>query len=142
MQHSNLIYKTFDEPALAISRNAIVVALAFLPLLLAPLIPYRTVGIFLAVIIALSGVATLILLPSIISIFGDSLYEAKTKYLPLEEAFKITIALLILISLTIGKFVTPYGYLLAALVCFGLIQSVFTGFCLMKILLKKAGLKD
>ncbi|MBW1839833.1 MAG: DUF2892 domain-containing protein [Deltaproteobacteria bacterium] len=59
--------------------------------------------------------------------------------MPLEEAFKITIALLILISLTVGKFVTPYGYLLAALVCFGLIQSVFTGFCLIKILLEKAG---
>jgi len=90
--------ETFNQPALAISRNAIVVALAFLPLLLAPLIPYRTVGAFLAAIIALSGIATLVLLPSIISVFGDSLYEMKTKFLPLEETFKITIALLILIS--------------------------------------------
>jgi len=131
--------ETFNQPALAISRNAIVVALAFLPLLLATLIPYKTVGAFLAAIIVLSGIATLILLPCIISVFGDSLYEVKIKFLPLEEAFKITIALLILISLTVGKFVTPYGYLLAALVCFGLIQSVFTGFCLIKILLEKAG---
>ena len=136
------IYETFDEPAVAISRNAIVVALAFLPLLLAPLIPYKTVGVFLAVIIALSGIATLVLLPSIISVFGDNIYETKTKSIPLEEAFKIAIALLILISLVIGKFVTSYGYLLAALVCFGLIQSVFTGFCLIKILLQKVGLKD
>jgi len=129
--------ETFNEPALAISRNAIIVALAFLPLLLAPLIPYKTVGAFLASIIALSGIATLVLLPSIISIFGDSLYEKKALLLPLEEAFKIAIALLILISLIIGRFVTPYGYLLAVLVCFGLIQSAFTGFCLIKILLKK-----
>jgi len=133
------ISETFTQPAVAISRNAIVVALAFLPLLLAPLIPYKTVGAFLAAIIALSGIATLILLPAIISIFGDSLYEVKVAFLPLEEAFKITIALLILISLALGRFVTPYGYLMAALVCFGLIQSAFTGFCLIKILLKKAG---
>lgn len=135
----NTMVETFNQPALAISRNAIVVAVAFLPLLIAPLIPYKTIGAFLASIIALSGIATLILLPSIISIFGDSLYEVKVAFLPLEEAFKITIALLILISLAIGRFVTSYGYLLAALVCFGLIQSVFTGFCLLKILLEKAG---
>ncbi len=133
------IFDTFKEPALAISQNAIVVALAFLPLLLAPLIPYKTVGAFLASIIALSGIATLILLPSIIAIFGDALYEKKSISLNLEEAFKITIAFLILISLAIGKFVSPYGYLLAVLVCFGLIQSAFTGFCLIKIILKKTG---
>jgi predicted RND superfamily exporter protein len=40
----------FRDPAKAISRNAIVISLGFMPLLLAPLIPYRTVGIFLALI--------------------------------------------------------------------------------------------
>ncbi len=36
----------FEEPARAITRNVIVVAIGFTPLLLAPLVPYQTVGIF------------------------------------------------------------------------------------------------
>jgi hypothetical protein len=54
----------FDEPARAISRNAIVIAIGFLPLLLSPLVPYNTVGMFLAGIMAISCLVTLILLPS------------------------------------------------------------------------------
>jgi predicted RND superfamily exporter protein len=45
----------FGEPAAAISRNAIVIAIGFLPLLLAPLVPYKTVGFFLGTIMAVSG---------------------------------------------------------------------------------------
>ena len=60
----------FQEPARAISRNAIVIAVGFLPLLAAPLVPYITVGVFLASIMALSGIVTLILLPSILSLKG------------------------------------------------------------------------
>jgi predicted RND superfamily exporter protein len=56
----------FNEPAKAISRNAIVIALGFTPLLLAPLVPYRTVGFFLAMIMLLSWLATLIILPALI----------------------------------------------------------------------------
>ncbi|MFP4472544.1 MAG: efflux RND transporter permease subunit [Candidatus Omnitrophota bacterium] len=56
----------FAEPGRAILRNAIVVAIGFLPLLLAPLIPYRTVGFFMFMIMAVSSVATLILIPAII----------------------------------------------------------------------------
>ncbi|MCW8998736.1 MAG: MMPL family transporter, partial [Kangiellaceae bacterium] len=40
----------FQEPATAISRNALVIAFGFTPLLLAPLVPYITVGAFLATI--------------------------------------------------------------------------------------------
>ncbi|GMG87547.1 efflux RND transporter permease subunit [Biformimicrobium ophioploci] len=54
----------FDEPARAISRNALVVALGFTPLLFAPLVPYVTVGIFLASIMATSALVTLLLLPA------------------------------------------------------------------------------
>ena len=57
----------FHEPARAISRNAIVIAIGFMPLLAAPLVPYITVGVFLASIMALSGVVTLVLLPSLLS---------------------------------------------------------------------------
>ena len=56
----------FDEPGVAILRNAIVIAIGFTPLLAAPLVPYITVGIFLASIMATSCIVTLILLPSII----------------------------------------------------------------------------
>jgi uncharacterized protein len=55
--------EVFEEPARAISRNAIVIAVGFTPLLLAPLVPYITVGVFLATIMAASAIVTLVLLP-------------------------------------------------------------------------------
>ncbi len=58
----------FGEPARAISRNVLVIAIGFLPLLAAPLVPYKTVGIFLCAIMALSGVVTLMVLPAILTI--------------------------------------------------------------------------
>jgi predicted RND superfamily exporter protein len=59
----------FEEPARAISRNAIVIALGFTPLFLAPLVPYITVGAFMASIMAISGLATLLLLPAVMTFF-------------------------------------------------------------------------
>ncbi len=56
----------FGEPAQAISRNVLVIAIGFLPLLAAPLVPYKTVGIFLCAIMALSGLVTLMALPAIL----------------------------------------------------------------------------
>jgi uncharacterized protein len=56
--------EVFEEPARAISRNAIVIAVGFTPLLVAPLVPYITVGIFLAAIMAISAIVTLVLLPA------------------------------------------------------------------------------
>jgi predicted RND superfamily exporter protein len=62
------VSKTFDamfeEPASAITRNALVIALGFTPLLLAPLVPYITVGIFLASIMFISALVTLLVLPA------------------------------------------------------------------------------
>ncbi len=60
----------FGEPSRAIVRNIIVIAIGFLPLLFANLIPYRTVGLILAAILLLSGIITLLLLPSLIKVFG------------------------------------------------------------------------
>lgn len=60
----------FDEPGRAISRNAIVIAVGFTPLLLAPLVPYITVGFFMAGIMAVSALVTLVLLPASIKIFS------------------------------------------------------------------------
>ena len=59
----------FGEPSNAIVRNMVVIAIGFLPLLLASLLPYRTVGMILAAILFLSGVITLLLLPSLIKLF-------------------------------------------------------------------------
>lgn len=57
----------FKEPAMAITRNAIIVAVGFTPLLLAPLVPYQTVGFFLATIMALSWLASLMVLCALLT---------------------------------------------------------------------------
>ncbi len=69
----------FGEPARAISRNVLVIAIGFLPLLAAPLVPYKTVGIFLCAIMALSGVITLMVLPSILKIGEKVLFKPISK---------------------------------------------------------------
>ncbi len=57
----------FGEPARAIARNAIVVGVGFLPLLAAPLMPYKTVGFFIAAILLLAGLSSLLILPALIT---------------------------------------------------------------------------
>jgi len=61
----------FQEPSRAISRNAIVIAIGFTPLLLSPLMPYITVGFFLASIMALSALVTLVLLPALMTLLSN-----------------------------------------------------------------------
>jgi hypothetical protein len=68
----------FHEPARAIARNAIVIAFGFTPLFFAPLMPYVTVGAFMASIMAISGFSTLILLPAVLSWAGPWLFRLKT----------------------------------------------------------------
>ena len=65
----------FGEPARAITRNVLVIAIGFLPLLAAPLIPYKTVGIFLCAIMALSGAVTLLALPAILKLAEKPLFK-------------------------------------------------------------------
>ena len=72
--------KVFGEPARAITRNIIVIAAGFLPLLLAPLVPYQTVGMLLATILVVSGLATLLILPALMRLLEKPLFQAaKTK---------------------------------------------------------------
>jgi hypothetical protein len=66
----------FGEPARAITRNVLVIAIGFLPLLAAPLIPYKTVGIFLCAIMAVSGATTLLVLPAVLRIFDGVLFKS------------------------------------------------------------------
>lgn len=61
------VEEVYQGPARAISRNAVVVAVGFTPLLFAPLVPYITVGFFLAMIMAVSAVVTVVLLPAVIN---------------------------------------------------------------------------
>ena len=64
------LIEMFEEPGRAIVRNAIVIAIGFTPLLLAPLVPYITVGFFLASIMAASALVTLVLLPAVLSVLN------------------------------------------------------------------------
>ncbi len=57
----------FQEPARALTRNALVIAIGFTPLLLASLVPYLVVGVFLSSIIVLSWLTTLLALPAIVA---------------------------------------------------------------------------
>jgi len=65
----------FKGPARAIARNALVIAIGFLPLLVAPLIPYRTVGFFMFAIMLVSSIATLFILPAIITTWPQIIFE-------------------------------------------------------------------
>ena len=58
--------EVFNEPARAIWRNVLVLAIGFLPLLFSELVPYVTVGVFFFIIMLISGMASLLLLPAMI----------------------------------------------------------------------------
>ena len=66
----------FKEPAMAISRNAITISVGFTPLLFAPLVPYRTVGFFLAAIMLVSWGATLLILPALVTMLRKKLFKS------------------------------------------------------------------
>lgn len=71
--------EVFGEPARAIVRNIIVIAVGFTPLLAASLVPYQTVGIFLASILLISGFGTLVILPALIRLLEPLLFP-ETKF--------------------------------------------------------------
>ena len=55
----------------------------------------------------------------------------------LENAIRILAGTLVLVSLALGHWVSPYWLFLAVFVGANLIQSAFTGFCPAKMLLRK-----
>lgn len=67
--------EAFKEPVRAILKNVVIIAVGFTPLLLATLVPYQTVGFFLAAIMVLSGMATLTILPSIVTVLQKRLFK-------------------------------------------------------------------
>ena len=60
----------FEEPGRAILRNALVITLGFLPLIASSLTPYVTVGVFFALLMSVSTLATLFLLPALLRVLG------------------------------------------------------------------------
>jgi len=98
----------FGEPAHAISRNVIVIAIGFLPLLAAPLVPYKTVGIFVCAILAVSGIVTLLILPAIIRLLEKRLFKAVGE--PMRRSCNcafcaiISTAAVVLIALNVHQF--------------------------------------
>jgi hypothetical protein len=94
----------FDEPARAIVRNLLIVAIGFLPLLLAPLVPYNTVGNLIASILFVSGCVTLLLIPAIFKLAAPWLFSDRDRrrtslFGPYETAFIaiVAVALVILV---------------------------------------------
>ncbi len=65
----------FKEPAAAISKNAVVIAIGFTPLLFAPLLPYVTVGFFLATIMVVSALVTLLMLPAMLKLLRSLVFK-------------------------------------------------------------------
>ncbi|PKB78389.1 MAG: hypothetical protein BZY88_18660 [SAR202 cluster bacterium Io17-Chloro-G9] len=59
----------FEEPARALTRNALIIAIGFAPMAFAALVPYIVVGVLLAAIMLLSWLASLLLLPAVIALF-------------------------------------------------------------------------
>lgn len=67
--------KMFAGTAQAIWRNVMVISIGFTPLFFAALQPYFTVGMFFFLIMLVSGVTTLLILPSILKTFNKTLLK-------------------------------------------------------------------
>ncbi|NQT19520.1 MAG: MMPL family transporter [Planctomycetes bacterium] len=97
----------FGEPARAIARNVVVVGVGFLPLLAASLMPYKTVGIFIAAILLVAGLASLLILPSLITLLERFLFP-KTKKCCLicncTTCIVSTVAVVAIVALNVHQF--------------------------------------
>ena len=69
MTSGRALSRVFEEPARAIARNALIVALGFVPMFFSTLVPYIVVGQLMVAIMILSFLASLLLLPAVITLF-------------------------------------------------------------------------
>ncbi|MGD2217505.1 MAG: MMPL family transporter [Gemmatimonadales bacterium] len=67
----------FGLPARAITRNAVVIIIGFLPLMVSRLTPYVTVGLFFATLMIFSALATLVVLPALMRLTGGRLFTSE-----------------------------------------------------------------
>ncbi len=106
----------FGEPARAIFRNIIVIGAGFTPLMIAPLIPYKVTGALMALIMVLSGIATLLLLPAIVRVTERGLFTGlegsrRTYAVPLMAALSTAV----LMVFTLPEYVDLGVSMLAAI---------------------------
>ncbi len=66
-------HEIFEGAGRAISRNVLVIAIGFIPMMFSTLVPYITVGSFFLAIMVVSGLVTMLLLPAIVKTFSKSL---------------------------------------------------------------------
>ncbi len=59
-----------------------------------------------------------------------------------ERALRMMAGIVILLSLALAHYVSPYWYLLTAFVGLNLLQSAFTNWCPAMTIFRKLGLKD
>jgi hypothetical protein len=72
-------HEIFEGAGRAISRNVLVIAIGFIPMMFSTLVPYITVGSFFLAIMVVSGLVTMLLLPSIVRTFHNSLLPEAPK---------------------------------------------------------------
>ena len=69
----------FGEPARAISRNVMVIAIGFLPMMLAALVPYQITGLMLFGILFISGMVSLLVLPTALGLWESWFFSDQVK---------------------------------------------------------------
>ena len=112
----------FKGSGRAIVRNAIVVAVGFLPLLAAPLVPYKTVGFFMFAIMAVSSVATLLILPSLISLNPRLVFTGHDRGITCHCASCMLVALFVALAVAYVLFgYTTAGWRMSTLITIAVI---------------------
>ncbi len=69
-----IFLEMFGEPAIAICRSTITIFAACLPLVILPLVPYRTTGWLIIAVLCASLVGTLILMPALLTLLKKKLF--------------------------------------------------------------------
>ena len=82
----------FHEPAQALARNIVVIALGFVPMFFSSLLPYVTVGAFFFAIMAISGVATLLIMPAALTYFPAHVIAGRRRHAPPQPAHETAAA--------------------------------------------------
>ncbi|MCA9752470.1 MAG: outer membrane lipoprotein-sorting protein, partial [Gemmatimonadetes bacterium] len=101
-RHGNLeaaMDEVFETPARAILRNVFVIALGFVPMFFANLLPYVTVASFFFAIMLVSGASTLLFIPAILAL-GKGKYLASARR-PVAPA-KVAAATALFLGVMIG----------------------------------------
>jgi len=72
-------HEIFEGAGRAISRNVLVIAIGFIPMMFSTLVPYITVGSFFLAIMVVSGLVTILLLPALSVTFHKVLLPVRAK---------------------------------------------------------------